>query len=164
MQTHDVRIESFNPDWGIPPTDIALIHLGIRQWQVEQGQNNFSNIHDSQADIRDLETYYLQPGGNFFVVCDPDGLLTGFVGLRHDGEGQGTLKHLAVLPERQRQGIARSLVVELIDWAKTHDFKKISLQTGPGEKAQYLYDSLGWQREGILERNGDLLMELDLTA
>jgi GNAT superfamily N-acetyltransferase len=143
--------------------DIAQTHLSIRRWQEAVGQNSFSNIYESQADLMGLETYYIEPGGNFFVARDiATQRAIGFVGLRNDGEGIGKIKRLAVEPPYQRKGIGRALTSKVIDWATSNDFSKLTLQTHYFENAAPLYEEFGFTIEGFDRDRFDCLMELEL--
>ena len=101
------------------PVDLALIHLGIRSWQVRVGQNSFTDILESQADIGGLEDYYLKPGGNFFITKDALREPVGLVGLRNDGDRVGTVKRLGVVPEHLGHQIGLAMMGSLIDWCKS---------------------------------------------
>lgn len=144
------------------PADIAAIHLGIRNWQVETGQNTFRNILESQADLKALDQYYVEPGGNFFIARGLGSSVIGFLGLRNDGEGNGVFKRLAVVPEWHRKGVARALVGEAMDWAGETGFTKLSLQTNVGENARPLYEDFGFTVVGFVDEEEDWLMERSL--
>lgn len=151
----------FDANGEILPADIASTHLSIREWQVGTGQNTFSNILDSQPDLNGLENYYISPGGNFFVATDKSRLL-GFIGLRNDGEGQGVIKRLAVIPDEQRRGIGKTLAGSIIDWAREAGFSKLTLHTNIGEKARALYEQFGFEIKGWVPEHEDWYMELEL--
>jgi RimJ/RimL family protein N-acetyltransferase len=158
----ETNVTPFDREEGTRPVDIANIHLGIRLWQERVGQNSFSNLYESQTDLNDLENYYISNGGNFFVAHTPNVAVAGFVGLRNDGEGQGSIKRLAVLPEHQSQGIGQSLVGEAVEWAQTQDFKKLMLHTNVGENARPIYEKFGFEVVGFLPEKGkygDWVME-----
>lgn len=146
-------------------TNLAKCRDGILG-QENRGTNTFSNIFDTQADLKELETNYLSSGGNFFIALDVDGQLMGFVGLRNNGDGTGTLKRLAVLPEFEGHGIGKALVGKLIAWAKFNDFNKIKLQTGGDEQAKdRIYVKAGFVVTGTVpkvHKSDEWLMELEL--
>ncbi len=147
------------------PYDIAALHLRIRRWQKAVGQNDFKgHLMGSQADLKNLERYYIQPGGNFFIAKDGASDIIGFVGLKNDGDGQGAFKRLAVIPEWQRKGVGKALVSTAIDWARNAGFTKLSLQTHDKEHARSLYVGLGFKTTGWVEERQDWIMELDLKT
>ncbi len=159
-------IESWSPESGVTPSQVALAHLAVRQNQELVGTGTFSDIHDTQADLNGLEQNYIASGGNFFIAKTGDGQLKGFVGLRNDGDGHASLKRLAVLPQYEGQGTGKALVKELIRWARENGFTKISLQTGGDEEAKAkIYEKAGFVVTGTVpkERKSDeWLMELPL--
>lgn len=161
-ETDTFVVEAFDPTAGISPSDIASTHLSIRRWQVEVGQNTFSDIEESQRDLRALEEYYVGSGGNFFVAAGDNGELLGFVGLRGDGEGRGMIKRLAVLPEHHRKGIGAALVSATVQWAKANGFTWLELHTNRGENARPVYESVGFEVTGYLPEHDDWVMELYL--
>lgn len=157
------EIEPFQPGKDTP-ADIALIHLSVRNWQEKVGQNTFSNILESQADLNKIERYYIDPGGNFFVARNPQKKILGFIGLRNDGNGKGVIKRLSVRPDYQRQGIGKALVGNALDWARQNGFTKISLHTNIGEKARSIYEKFGFKVVGFVEEHEDWTMELNLKG
>lgn len=123
--------------------EVAAFHLSIRRVQVASGENDFPDILDSQADLTDLEGYYLRPGGNFWTQWSA-GHLTGCVGLRNVGDGVGQVKRLAVHPDYRRRGIAEDLMRELVDWARRIGFERLDLLTGAREHARGVYRRVGF--------------------
>ncbi len=150
----ETTVTPFEQESGVRPLDIANIHLGIRMWQEQVGQNQFSNLYESQADLRNLEDYYIANGGNFFVARAADGAIAGFVGMRNDGQGEGSIKRLAVLPEYQSRGIGQSLVGEAVEWAQAQSFKQLTLHTNAGENARPIYEKFGFEVVGFLPDKG----------
>lgn len=159
-------VEPWSPEVGITTSEIALAHLAVRQNQELVGTNTFSNIYDTQADLIELQQNYIANGGNFFIATTEDGRLKGFVGLRNDGDGDATLKRLAVLPEFEGQGTGKALVKELLTWARENGFTKISLQTGGDEEAKAkIYEKAGFVVTGAVpkeQESDEWLMELVL--
>ena len=159
-------VETWTPQSPITPSQIAIAHLAVRQNQELVGTNRFSDIQDTQLDLNGLEQNYIAAGGNFFIARTEDGQLKGFVGLRNDGDGNATLKRLAVLPEFEGQGTGRALVEELIAWARYNSFIKISLQTGGDEEAKTkIYEKAGFVVTGTVpkeNKSDEWLMELTL--
>lgn len=160
----EYSVNPFRPGIDAPDV-IAGLHLDVRLWQREAGQNAFrGRIMDSQADLKTLEAYYIKPGGNFFIAKDKKDNVIGFIGLKNDGGGQGTLKRLAVVPEWQRKGVGRELVAALMDWARKAGFKRLSLQTHSREYAKPLYEKFGFKVTGWDEKRHDWLMECELEV
>lgn len=159
--------EVYDVSLGITPGVIAAAHLRVRQIQEKNGSSFFADIYESQADLLGLQEYYINGGGNFFIARTPDGQLKGFVGLRNDGDGKAKLKRMAVLPEYEGQGTGTALVNEVIDWARTNGFSKISLRTRERENArEFIYLKAGFRDVGRIPdppNPDDYAMELDLV-
>ena len=142
--------------------EIALRHLEIRQWEEATGQNNFDDIMDSQADLRNLAANYLENGGQFFVATCSHGETVGFIGLKFDGE-VAELKRLAVIPDLQDQGIDNRLVALAVNCARQKNCLKIRLVTGRNEQqAQGTYCKYGFREADY--GDAGLIMELDLSV
>ncbi len=59
-----------------------------------------------------------------------------------------------VLPEWQRQGVARRLAKHTLDFARAHGYEKIVIYVRAGNtNAQAFYDSLGFVAKGVLARH-----------
>jgi GNAT superfamily N-acetyltransferase len=145
---------------------IAALHLQVREWQVEQQNNQFSDIRASQADLLGMQEYYLHPGGEFFVAHDNSGAVVGFVGLRRDTPELAQLKRMAVLPDHHRQGVGTLLLQRLLRWAEDDPaLRTIRLATGAKEYAQPMYERAGFVvTEITYNTNEDRQMELQLDS
>ena len=164
IMTSEYSVNPFRPGIDAPDV-IASLHLDVRLWQRESGQNEFAGrIMDSQADLKAIEASYLKPGGNFFIAKDKTGKVIGFIGLKNDGDGNGSLKRLAVVPKWQRRGVGQALVTAIMDWAKKAGFTKLSLQTHSREYAKPLYEKLGFNVTGWVEEKQDWIMECRLEV
>ena len=80
----------------------------------------------------------------------------------NSGEGVGTLKRMAVLPEHHGRGVGRSLAIMALVWVRQQGFSKIMLTTGEIEDAKPFYEKFGFHEIGRILRNRDYLMELVL--
>lgn len=142
--------------------EIARLHYLIRQWQVEHQNNKFSDITSSQKDLGSLEKFYLESGGNFFVAEESltTGNVVGIVGIKNEGDGVGSIKRMAVVPQRHRQGIATRLMNEAVEWARKSGYSKLVLTTGERENAKPIYEAFGFREVGRVIRNRDYIMEL----
>lgn len=159
-----VEISPFRP--GVhDPLEIARTHLDIRRWMEEVGQNTFSDILDSQPDLQNLEDYYIEPGGNFFVAEDPKtGELIGFIGFRKDGNGHGFIKRLAVTEKHRRKGVATSLTLAALEWGKANGFSHIDAVTNIGEQALPIYLRFGFKVVGFDEESEDWDLTFELNG
>lgn len=92
-------------------------------------------------------------GDSFILVSeDASGKITGFVqlfpGLSTVGlNARWTLNDLYVMPDYRRQEVGRALMKAAADLARDHGVARLMLMTQvENERAQQLYESLGWQR------------------
>lgn len=139
--------------------EIARLHLAVRQWQVEHEGNVFSDIYNSQTDLCTIESYYIEPGGNFFVAHDQiTSQIVGFVAIKNEGDGVGVVKRMAVVPEYHRRGIATALVGTAVGWARLNGFTNLALTTGMRENAKSIYERFGFREIGRIIRNKDFVM------
>lgn len=144
--------------------EIADLHLSIRRWQEANGQNSFSNINESQNDLLNIDSYYIQPGGTFLVARETNGEVAGFVGLRPIGAGDLQLKRMAVVPRFQQNGIGTRLCCEAIEWAKQNSVSRVTLLTNVGEHAKAIYEASGFTVTGFVAKSQDYQMTLSLVA
>jgi GNAT superfamily N-acetyltransferase len=89
-------------------------------------------------------------------VCEVDGQIVGFA----IGD---LVKHnvwaLFVQPDFEGQGVARELLITLLDWYYGETKETIWLSTAPDTRAADFYRSFGWKEAGKLP-NGELRFEL----
>jgi len=95
-----------------------------------------------------------------FWVAVTDGEVIGMVGVMEPDEevpehvlrgrsGVVRLQHMRVAPERQRSGIGRRLTQTVIDWARSHDYAALILETTPQQVAAVkLYEATGFAEVG----------------
>jgi len=144
------------------PAEIARLHLGVRRLQVATDNNTFLDFYESQVDLNAIGSYYVEPGGNFFVARDiGSGCIAGFVGIRNEGERVGALKRMAVMPKHRRRRVGLSLAQTAVGWSKANGFTKLTLTTGFKENAKPIYEAVGFKDVGT-KNDKDWLMELEL--
>lgn len=103
---------------------------------------------DDQPELLRIEELYLNAGGGFWVA-DDDGTLAGSIGLLDCGEGVGILKKFFVYePYRSApHHLGRRLYAELLDFARTHDFRELYLDTPKNtDRAHRFYEKAGWEQ------------------
>lgn len=149
------------------PIEIARLHLEVRQGQVLDDDNVFSDILESQTDLNTIEAFYIKPGGNFFIARDvATKQIAGFVGIKYEAEGLGSLKRMAVIKKFRRRGIGIALARAATKWCAENNYSKITLGTGIKEHAKPIYEAVGFITVGMKkDANGkdkDYLMELNL--
>ena len=70
----------------------------------------------------------------------------GCAGLRRHGDGVAEIKRMFVRPEHRRQGHGRRLLTALEEWARTHGYTRVLLETGVEQpEAIALYVGAGYQ-------------------
>lgn len=103
-----------------------------------------------------------QAAGRYLVALAPDGALAGYAGLRVAGD-QGDIQTIAVAPAHRRRGIARAMLLRLLEEARRRRASDVFLEVradNPG--AQALYESLGFEalavRRGYYPRGVDAIV------
>lgn len=91
-------------------------------------------------------------------VAEVDGVLRGFAVINRDTRNVWAL---FVEPGFEGQGIGRALHDAMLQWMRATAFKKFTLSTEAGTRADRFYRSAGWQFAGINE-DGDACFEIRL--
>ncbi|MDR1300498.1 MAG: GNAT family N-acetyltransferase [Candidatus Nomurabacteria bacterium] len=158
-------IETFNGNQATADL-IAAKHLETRLKQRDDGENEFqTNILGSQDDLKNMQTYYVEPGGGFWIAKEAASKnIAGFVGLCKKTNDIGMLKRMAVMPEYRGHHLGQRLVDALTLWAANQGFQTICLATGKDERARKLvYEPLGFVAVGFDDVHQDHMMELQLS-
>lgn len=95
----------------------------------------------------------------FYLVAELDGELIGYAGLWAIME-EGHITNVAVHPDHRRKGLARILVMQLMDAGEKNGLERFTLEVRPSNTAALaLYTSLGFQeagrRTGYYKDNGE---------
>lgn len=107
---------------------------------------------DSEAARNFLRQRFGQADSRILVSENAEGTLTGFVqlfpGLSTVGlNARWTLNDIFVLPDCRDKGTGRALMEAASQLAREHGVARLILMTQvENERAQHLYESLGWQR------------------
>ncbi|HDX9590086.1 TPA: GNAT family N-acetyltransferase [Bacillus pseudomycoides] len=94
---------------------------------------------------------------NLFLVAEVSGRIVGFS--RCEGNKLKRTSHkvefgVCVLQEYWGYGIGKNFLIESINWADSHEIKKITLNVlETNEKAKDLYERYGFEVEGILKND-----------
>ena len=85
---------------------------------------------EEQTDLRDVQTYYVAAGAQFWVAVD-DGAIMGTIGLLNIGHGDVALRKMFVAPSYRGKphGIAAALLAASLAWAATAGFRRVLLGT-----------------------------------
>jgi putative acetyltransferase len=120
----------------------------------------------TDADLQDIEVNYLQRGGLFEVIEDPDGNLVGSVGVFPVHENICELRKMYFVSEIRGLGLGGYLLQRAINQAKELGFTRMVLETSTKlEAANRLYVRFGFQpfTADHLARRADQSYELDLA-
>jgi ribosomal protein S18 acetylase RimI-like enzyme len=122
------------------------------------------------AELEQLPGKYARPRGRLLLARE-QGEAIGCVALRDIGDGVCEMKRLYVAPGCHGKGVGQSLALALIAEAKSAGYRKMRLDTGPGQlEAQTLYRKLGFRVIGPYYAVPEELktwlvfMELNLTG
>jgi putative acetyltransferase len=141
----------------------AGIEIPIRPARDEDAQDLFGLLalcfaeypgcyvdpHDDLGDLRAPGSAFAGKGGAFWVAEDERGRVSGCIAIDYPEPGTAELHRLYVRPDRQRQGVGRTLVGVAEDHARRHGAARIVFWSDTRfVKAHRLYESLGYRRAG----------------
>ncbi len=125
--------------------------------------------YDQDPDDReldDLPAAYSHPGDCFHVLETPDGRIVGTGGLRRLSDGVAEIHKMYFLPEIRGQGYGKKLMGLLLDHARRHGYRRITLETNHNlVEACRLYEKFGFVRspQPLSLCNCDLRYDLHLS-
>ena len=115
-----------------------------------------------KEDLVDIQTYFLNTGGMFYVAED-EGQIIGTLGLKKIGGDVGYMKRFRVHPDYQGRGIGRRLLEVIIQEMKEHNIPRAFVSSGKKEVvAHHLYESFGAIRKCDVKQGRDYFYELVL--
>lgn len=138
----------------MPPTDFHIRdalpgdEAAVQQvvFPVLQEYGLSPDVTGPDADLLDLEAFYVQRGGIFRVVTGPGGRIVGCGGLLPVHDDTVELRKMYLLPEVRGHGLGRRLLEELIESARGAGHRRIVLDTASVLKeAIALYRRRGFQ-------------------
>jgi putative acetyltransferase len=98
--------------------------------------------HD--RDLLDIRGSYASRGGCFLVV-ETEGRVTGCAGLYPRSLDEGELRKMYLSPDARGRGLGRALLHRLIDEARRHELKRLTLESHSSLPAALrLYESAGF--------------------
>lgn len=108
----------------------------------------------AQPDLTDVQGFYQQRSGNFWVA-EADGKIVGTIALLDIGGGDAALRKMFVsAPFRGKEhGVAQRLLRELLTWAETKRLQRIYLGTTDKFHAAHRF----YEKNGFEEIHKDLL-------
>jgi putative acetyltransferase len=100
----------------------------------------------TDADLYDIESSYLHPGGSFDLLLDAAGQVAGTVGLVPMGEGRCELRKMYLAPAHRGRGLGKRLLRHALERARQLGFHRVELETvGVLRAAIGLYESFGFR-------------------
>ncbi len=144
-------IRPFTPTDQTNAKALILAGLGERFGYIDYSLNQ---------DINDIWAAYIN-AGNLFIVVETDGKLIGTGALIQESSSVGRIVRMSVAPNFRRQGIARTLVLYLIEAAKQRDYRQILVETNSDwHSARKLYRNCGFQF--VEKRDGETHMKMEI--
>ena len=96
-----------------------------------------------------IATVLAMPGADGRMCCGDDGALCGLLLVQCFGP-EGEILTLGVAPEMRRRGVARALLGDLIDRARSSRVERLLLEVAADNAAALtLYASIGFARQGL---------------
>ena len=97
-----------------------------------------------RAELENAHGYYL-------VAVDAEDAIVAYAGLLAPmGTGQGDIQTVTVAPQARRQGLARTLMLQLLNEARRRGAEELFLEVRvDNEPAQALYRDLGFQGQSV---------------
>jgi [ribosomal protein S18]-alanine N-acetyltransferase len=102
--------------------------------------------------------------GHHYVVAVENGQIVGYAGLAFSPPSEAWVNNIAVRRDRQRHGIGRTLLEELLGHARRlgarHTLLEVAADNGPAQKlyARYGFDVVGVRRGYYQPSNTDALV------
>jgi putative acetyltransferase len=131
--------------------DAKLVITAVAQriFEPEKTVQEFYDILEDEDELHDVDDYqhtYGQRRGLFLVVMDDDKLV-GTGAVKQLEQDTAELKRLWLLEEYHGQKIGYTVVTQLLDFARSHGYKKVRLQTSQRqERAIRFYTRFGFYR------------------
>ncbi|MBO9592960.1 MAG: GNAT family N-acetyltransferase [Niabella sp.] len=97
---------------------------------IQQVEFNVPVTLESQPDLQQIETFYIEPGGNFWGAFSGD-ILVGTIALIRTPEQTGVIRKMFVKKEYRgtQPGVARELLQTLIRYCRQQGIETIYLGT-----------------------------------
>ncbi|XP_075711537.1 putative N-acetyltransferase camello [Rhinoderma darwinii] len=109
----------------------------------------FQKIIDKKKDLQNIEESYMMRHNSCFWVAESNGRVVGMVGVQpvQGSHQEVVLRRLSVAKDRRRGGIARSLCMQVIDFARQRGYKHVTLDTSTIQHAAHkLYLDMGFRK------------------
>jgi ribosomal protein S18 acetylase RimI-like enzyme len=148
----DLVIRAFAPSDQVAARRLILEGLGEHFGAVDETRN---------PDIDDIAANYIDRGRLFLVAEDVLGLVGTAALVFEDGVAAQVVR-VSVAPRWRRRGLAKALVMRLIETGRTHGLVRLWMETNDDwEPAISLYRACGFVPHD--HRDGNIYMELALS-
>jgi GNAT superfamily N-acetyltransferase len=132
--------------------DLEIILRHRREMFREMGGDYALTLDLYESASREYFENALQQGAYYGVFCEIEGEVVAGGGvviaawpgspLNYEAK-RAWILNIYVDPEHRRQGLARSIMRELIDWCRTNGFRSVALHSS--EYGRSLYEQLGFK-------------------
>lgn len=115
--------------------------------KIQQEEYQLPITADDQPDLANIEAFYQQDDGNFWVALDND-VVVGTIAMRNMGNKNAVLRKMFVKKEYRGKdrGVSNNLLSRLLNCAKDKGYNKIFLGTTPRFLAAHrFYEKNGFQ-------------------
>jgi putative acetyltransferase len=132
-----------NTQYVVGPDDPAAPDVQL----LLQRHLDFANTHSDPVDVHALDVTGLQIPEITFVSLRYDGELLGVGAIRELDPTHGELKSMHTLVEARGKGVARAILLHLLDLARSRGYHRVSLETGSMDAfipARTMYASVGF--------------------
>lgn len=150
MDTHSTKPPSPGRKHGEPALPAGIIITDMHADHLDSLADLESMAFSTPWSYDALAEELQNPLAVFLVAEDVDAeSAVGYMGMHHILD-EGFITNIAVHPAHRRQGIARALLQEAMDYAEAHDLTRLTLEVRPSNTAGIaLYESMGFKKDGI---------------
>lgn len=138
--------------------DVVKLFSDGMMYYAQEGHPQYSVWVDYikatlETDLADVETHYVDRGGNFWVATTAEErdegstpVTVGILGINKKPDGVGELRRMSVKLEYRRYGVGQLLIEHVEKWAKTNGYKVLTLSNGNMmTQAHNFYYKLGYK-------------------
>jgi N-acetylglutamate synthase-like GNAT family acetyltransferase len=145
MYGHKVRIAMVSIETYLPSQTRAIGELIVG---IQTAEFQIPITLEAQPDLRDIQGFYQQGNGNFWVALDREEVI-GTIALLDIGNRQAALRKMFVHQAYRgaERGVAKMLLGTLLDWSRKSDIAEIFLGTTEKFVAAHRF----YERNGFVE-------------
>ena len=124
----------------------AIRHIAHDTWPVAYGQllskEQLDYMLDLMYSVHSLEEQMHK--GHQFYIAELDGIPHGFASVSHEGDSRYKLNKLYVLPGTQKTGAGKTLLQQVIAFAKENKGRQLFLQVKKDNPSKGFYEKQGF--------------------